>query len=94
MPERYRTFQESSMKTTLISLAIAGLAASGVAMACDDMKFTDDGDSTMASKAPAAAPVAVADKAPLVVTTKKASPVKKTAGKALPQGNATVARTN
>lgn len=82
------------MKATLMSLAIAGLAASGMAMACDDMKFTDDGDSTMASRAPAAA-VAVADKAPLVVTTKKASPVKKTAGKVLPQGNsATVARTN
>ena len=93
MAARYCTYQEPSMKTTLISLAIAALAASGAAMACDDMKFTDDGDSTMASKAPAAiAPVA--DKAPLVVTTKKASPVKKTAGKSLPPGSATVARTN
>ena len=50
------------MKPTLLAaLVSATMLASGAALACDDMKMTDDGDGYGASKAPAQ--VATVDKA-------------------------------
>jgi len=81
------------MKPTLLAvLACATIAASGAAVACDDMKMTNDGDGYGASRAPEVQ-AAVADKAQAPLTVKQKAPVKqKTAGKPIPQGTA-VART-
>ena len=82
------------MKPTLLAaLASATMLTSGAALACDDMRMTNDGDGYGASRAPEVQ-AAVADKAQPPLTVKQKAPVKqKTAGKPIPQGNAVVART-
>lgn len=83
------------MNRVLVAFAASTLLASGVALACDDMKFSggDDGG-VVASRAPAT-PVASTEKAtepPLVVKQKQPAAKKTAAGKPLPQGTV-VART-
>lgn len=84
--------------TSLAVLAITALFASGAALACNDMKMTDDGDGghvhgrRAASADPAPAPAAV----PIDTSTVKAKPAAKTQkaqGKPLAPGSATLVKT-
>jgi len=77
------------MNRALAVLAASAFLASGAALACNDMKMSDDGDGgVIASRAPVT-PVASAEKAtepPLVVKQKQPVAKKTSAGKPLPQG--------
>jgi len=82
------------MKSFISILALAALAASGTALACDDgYAMSDDG---IATKAPEK-PVVLADKAststPLVVKQKQPVAARKAQGKPLPNG-VSLARTS
>ena len=87
------------MTTTSVSaLAVITLFASGAALACNDMKMTDDGDgghvhgkrAATADPAPAAAPVTIDTS---TVKAKPAAKTQKSQGKPLNAGGATLVKT-
>ena len=90
------------MKTTSVSaLAVITLFASGAALACNDMKMTDDGDGdgghvhgkrvASADPAPAAATPVTIDTS--TVKAKPAAKTQKSQGKPLAPGSATLVKT-
>jgi len=84
--------------TSLSALAVTALFASGAALACNDMKMTDDGDgghvhakrAATADQAPAAAPVAIDTS---TVKARPATKTQKSQGKPLAPGSATLVKT-
>lgn len=84
--------------TNLSALAVIALFASGAALACNDMKMTDDGDGghvhgkrvATTDPAPAAAPVTIDTS---TVKAKPAAKTQKSQGKPLAPGSATLVKT-
>lgn len=86
------------MKPTFLSaLVVFALFANGAALACDDMKLTDDGDGVrMRDRSAATTDQAPAPKAVAIDTTtvkQKAAAKQKPQGKPLNQGGATLVKT-
>ena len=86
------------MKPTLLSALVASaLLASGAALACDDMKMTDDGDGGRVRERPVASADQNSANAAVPInmsTVKQKQPAKqKSAGKPIAPGSATLVKT-